>query len=166
MPDIGTFVIYGTNGICRIKDRRTDKLSGTKKEYYILEPTDNPNALIFVPADNEELVNKMKKILSEKEIVSLIESIDDNDIKWIDDNKKRAEVFSDILTKSDRADLLKLIKCLYIKRKELAAENKKLWASDENLLKSAEKIINTEFALVLNIPQSEVPAFIEKTIKQ
>ena len=34
MPDIGTFVIYGTNGICRIKDRRTDKLSGTKKEYY------------------------------------------------------------------------------------------------------------------------------------
>lgn len=165
MPDIGTLVIYGTNGICTVKDRRRDKLSGTKMEYFVLEPVDNPNSIIFVPVENTALISKMKKILSREEIISLVESIGNDNINWIDDNKKRAEYFSEVLSKADRTELLMLIKCLYIKRKELSADNKRLWASDENILKAAEKIINTEFSLVLGISQSEVPSFIQKTIK-
>ena len=164
MPEIGSYVIYGSNGICIVKDRRKDKLCGTKKEYYVLEPTDNAHAMIFVPTDNENLLSRMNNILSREEILCLIKNIGDDELIWIEDNKRRNEAFQLIIKKGERSELLKLIKCIYLKKKELLSENKKLWASDESILKTAEKTINAEFSLVLGIPSSEVPGFIEKTI--
>ena len=164
MPDIGSLVIYGSNGICRITDKRKEKLCGTKNEYYVLTPVDNAGAMIFVPADNEALLAKMKNILSENDIISLIKSIDDNELWWIDDSKKRNELFSVILENGDRTELLRLIKCIYLKRKELSSTGKKLWLSDENTLKKAEKIINAEFSMVLGISPEEVEQFIEGII--
>ena len=49
-------------------------------------------------------------------------------------------------------------------RKELSDEHKKLWAADEATLKTAEKMINAEFGLVLGINADDVPAFIERTL--
>lgn len=162
MLSIGSFVIYGSNGICKITDLRKEKLCGTKKEYYVLCPIENTGSMIFVPADNEELLNKMKSILNKDEIIDLIKNIGSDDIKWINDNKKRIETFNEILDKGDRCELLKLIKCIYLKKKEMSKENKKLWLADENALKRAEKIINAEFSLVMEISASEVPRFIEQ----
>lgn len=164
MPDIGSLVIYGSNGICRITDKRKEKLYGAKNEYYVLTPVDNAGAMILVPADNEALLAKMKNILSENDIISLIKSIDDNELWWINDSKKRNELFSVILENGDRTELLRLIKCIYLKRKELSSAGKKLWLSDENTLKKAEKIINAEFSMVLGISPEEVPQFIEGII--
>lgn len=164
MPEIGSYVIYGANGICTVKDKRKEKMCGTKKEYYVLTPLDNSHAQIFVPTDNELLLGKMKAILNRDEILSMIKNIDTSDIQWVDDNKKRAEYFSSVLSNGDRRELLQLIKCIYLKKKELSANGKKLWASDENMIKSAEKIINAEFSLVLGIAPEEVPHFIETNI--
>lgn len=161
MLSTGSYVIYGSNGICRITDKRQEKLCGTKKEYYVLTPADNPGSMIFVPCDNEELISRIKSLLSKEEILALIKSIGENDIAWINDNKKRLEVFSGIVDGGDRSELLKLIKCIYLKRKEFSANNKKLWQADENILKRAEKIINAEFSLVMEIPAENVPMFIE-----
>ncbi len=164
MPDIGSYVIYGANGICIVKDKRKEKLCGTKNEYYILSPVDSNNSTIYVPADNSALVAKMKSILSKNEIISLIADIGDDEISWQSDNKLRKEEFGRILDKGDRKELLKLIKCIYLKKKELNSSNKKLWAADEAALKRAEKIINAEFSLVLEISPEDVPSFIENII--
>ncbi len=165
MLSTGSYVIYGANGICRITDKRQEKLCGTKKEYYVLSPADNPASMIFVPCDNGELVSRMKSILSKEEIISLIRDIDESDIEWINDNKKRIDAFNDILDNGDRSCLLRLIKCIYLKRRELSDNNKKLWQADENILKRAEKIINAEFSLVMEIPAESVPGFIEQHMK-
>lgn len=164
MPEIGSYVIYGANGICIVKDKRKEKLCGTKKEYFVLAPIENSHAQIFVPTDNSELLKKMKAILSRDEIIDLIKNIDESETVWIDDNKKRAEKFSSIISQGDRRELLKLIKCIYLKKKEMTASGKKLWAADENMLKNAEKTINAEFSLVLGILPEEVPHFIEVNI--
>ena len=164
MPDIGSYVIYGANGICIIKDKRKEKMSGTKNEYFILEPVDNPYSKIFVPTSNNSLLNKMKTLLNAEEILALINDIGNDGMSWIADNKTRAELFSSIIETGDRKELLKLIKCIYLKRKELSDEHKKLWAADEATLKTAEKMINAEFGLVLGINADDVPAFIERTL--
>ncbi|MBQ3538178.1 MAG: CarD family transcriptional regulator [Clostridia bacterium] len=164
MPDIGSYVIYGANGICTVKDKRKEKLCGTKNEYYVLSPLGSNNSTIYVPADNSELVARMKSILSRSEIISLIADMGDDEIFWQSDNKLRNEEFGRIIDKGDRKELLKLIKCIYLKKKELNANNKKLWAADEATLKRAEAMINAEFSLVLEIKPEEVPSFIENII--
>lgn len=164
MITVGSYVIYGANGICMVNDKRCEKLCGTKKEYYVLTPVENRHSLIFIPADNIELLTKVKPLLTGDEILSVIRNTTDSEIQWIDDNKKRAEYFSSVIATGDRNELLKLIKCIYIKKTELAATNKKLWLTDENALKTAEKLINDEFSLVLGIPKNDVPEFIRKNI--
>ena len=57
--------------------------------------------------------------------------------------------------------MLSMIDSVYktgIRREE---EGKKNYIADENSMKRAEKLINTEFALVLGIPESDVPEFIK-----
>ena len=59
---------------------------------------------------------------------------------------------------------IRLIKALYLHRKELYAEKKKLRSSDESYLTLAENMLYEEFAYALNIDKSEVVDYIEKHI--
>lgn len=165
MPDIGSYVIYGANGICIIKDKRKEKLCGTKNEYYVLSPVGSNSSTIYVPSDNNELVSRMKSILSKEEILSLIYNIGNDELAWNPDNKQRNEEFGEIIDRGDRKELLRLIKCIYLKKKQLNAENKKLRAADEATLKRAENMINAEFSLVLEMKPEDIPSFIEKLIE-
>ena len=64
MYKIGDLFIYGANGACKIADIKTENFNRNEKIYYILVPVFDIKETIFVPADNEQLVSKMKKILS------------------------------------------------------------------------------------------------------
>ncbi len=165
MLQIDSYIIYGANGVCKIRDIRKDKLCGTKQTYYVLTPIDNISSTIYVPVDNEALVAKMKNLLNRDEIVSLIADVKDQRLPWINDNKERGEYYTILLSRGDRKEILSLIHTIYHKRLELNKERKKLWAVDENALRRAEKIINDEFSLVLGITPDKVPGFIRDTLQ-
>lgn len=160
MLELNSYVIYGDNGVCLVADKRKEKFAGVIREYYILKPINNDGATLFVPADNEELLAKMRSILSKEEILAIIHSLPGEQVEFEENNKIREAYYNDVFERGDRRELLLLIKSLYNHKKERKEEGKKLWTIDENAMKHAEKLVYEEFGTVLDIPQEEVVDFI------
>jgi CarD family transcriptional regulator len=166
MFDINEYVVYGTVGVCRVVDYRKESFGSIEeKEYYILEPVHVKNSSIYVPADNQDVIRKMQPVLTVEEVYELIDSITDEETTWISNDTQRREKFSQIIKSGNRKEILKLIKALYQHREERLESGRKLYAADENILNTAERLINNEFALVLNIEPEDVVPFIRNHLK-
>ncbi|MBR2189946.1 MAG: CarD family transcriptional regulator, partial [Eubacterium sp.] len=52
---IGTYVVYGTHGPCRIHDITHLDMPGCdrKRKYYVLEPAGSSGSIIYSPVDSE-----------------------------------------------------------------------------------------------------------------
>lgn len=147
-------------GICKIEDIRNEKLTKNNALYYILKPIYSPDSTVYLPTDNEALTSKMRYVLTREEVDKLINQINSLEIKWIDDDQKRAETFNKIISDGVHTELLTLIKCLYTKKISLHNTNKKFHAADEKILAAAEKLINEEFAYALDIEPKDVNEYI------
>lgn len=164
MYNINDTVLYGANGVCRISEICERDFSGTAKEYYILRPLANETMTIFVPVENKILTDRMRRILSPEEIYELIGAISNEPIVWIDDDNERKEHYRTVISSGDRAALLKMIRELYLHKQDQLSMGRKAHLSDEQFLKEAEKLLYSEFSLVLNIKPDEVPNFIAERI--
>ena len=160
MFSIGEKVVYGTQGICEILGT-TEKIIGkTKMEYYVLTPIYDKKSTIYIPIKNEKLLANVRKILSKKEINSLIDDAADNQMEWIDDDLKRKELCIEIIKSGNRLEIMRLIEMLYLRREALRQTKKHFHISDERYLRDAERLIHDEFSYVLGIEQNKVPEYI------
>lgn len=165
MFQIGETVLYGTEGVCRIAEIQEMKFGGERARYYVLKPIYRDGATIYVPMNNERLLARMRRVLSAQEIDALLRSVTQEELAWIDDANERRQEYGKILTAGDRREVVRLIRLLYLRRQMLVSSGKHLRSSDDQLLRDAEKLLNDEFALVLNIPQREVPEYIRTHIE-
>lgn len=164
----GQHVIYSTNGLCLIKDiQYMSFIPGTEaKDYYILKPIRGNSSTIYVPTDNDTLMGKMRHVMTKEEIDKLLSSIKSQKITWEDNRKIRTENFHNTLINGVNADLLLMISCIYMKKKEMQTISKTLSASDSKFLENAEKLVEEEFAFTLDIPPSEVGKYIRSILDQ
>ncbi len=160
MFSVNDMVLYGKQGVCKIKDIVTENFTGRPMEYYSLMPAYSESTVIYVPLENKELVDKMQRVLSKEEISQLIKEVKNIEPVWYDDEKERKEKFNDIISRGDRKEILMLINTLYINKQNREAIGKKMYVSDERIMKEAEKLIYDEFAAVLGIEPSRVVPFI------
>lgn len=159
--NVNDMVMYGTQGICRIVEISEQQLFGGVDEYYVLKPVYDEKSTVFIPIQNESLTSKMRKILSQDEIYSLIKEVpEEESITWIENETQRREKYKDILSEGDRSDLVRLIKTLYTRKQSQLSKGKKLHISDERFMVDAEKMISEEFSHVLKIKKEEVLPFI------
>ena len=167
MHKIGDKIMYGAGGVMTIVDIREESVGDVSRSYYILRPTlARTESFTYVPMDNEKLVSAMRPLLSEGEILSLIRSAKDMPpIDWVNENRARQEYFKKIMESGDRAKLIAMIRAIDENGMRREAEGKKNFLSDENARAKAEKLLHSEFSVVLGIPEEEVPAFIEKEIQ-
>ena len=164
--DIGEYVSYGINGMCNIEDIRPMQLSQCveKMMYYILRPESNPKSTIFVPVNNQKLVSKMRELMTKDEINAMLVRMKDRTLEWEKDVRFRTESFHEILNNGVNQDLILMIRCLHRKRQELIQLGKKLPARDSNTLKTAERLVEEEFAHVLHIKCEEVSDYIRDVL--
>lgn len=168
MFKVGEVVSYGATGICTIEDIKLMSLSraGTnKQEYYIMRPAAAPTCITYVPTSNEALTAKMRRVYTKQQIDELIASIKGEEMEWIEDTRRRADVFSQIVAKGISRELLELIACLYLQKQEKLSAGKKFCATDEKILSSAERIVSEEFSYALKIAPNEVSAYIADKLK-
>lgn len=163
---VGRHVAYGTNGICLIEDIKPMKFTAGMKEktYFILNPEGNSTSKVFVPTDNDKLMSKMRKIMSKEEIDDLLLGLRGKELEWEKDRRFRSENFHEILAKGVTEEMLLMIRCIYMKKQELASAGKNLPATDANTLKTAEKLVEEEFAYTLGIKPSEVSKYIRNLL--
>lgn len=157
-------VMYASQGVCKITDIVTQEVCNESSEYYVLQPVYSNTARVYVPVSNENLTNKMRRVLSKEELNEMIDNIPEVASEWIENEHIRKEHYKEIISSSDRASLICMIRELYLHREALAKQGKKLHASDERFFKEAEKILYEEFALVLNIDTKEVLTYIKNRL--
>ena len=160
MFQVGDTILYGANGVCKIKEI-TDKTFGeNKKTYYCLQPLSNENTVIYAPVNCTELTSKMRRVLSAEEVHDIIRIISYEEPIWYEDEAERKEKYHEIISDGDRINLGKMIKALYFHQQKQQANGKKLHQTDERFFKEAERILYEEFAVVLHINPEEVLPYI------
>ncbi|MGL6197673.1 MAG: CarD family transcriptional regulator [Lachnospiraceae bacterium] len=153
-------ILYGTHGVCRITEISERKFGEESMEYYILKPLYDKKSTLFVPANSEKLLKKMRRVLTVEEIYDLIKAMPDQNTIWIENESERKDKYKEILSKGNRKDLVCLIKTLYKHQLEQQEKGKKLHIADERFMKDAEHLLHAEFAHVLEIQYEQVVPFI------
>lgn len=159
MYSVNEYIVYGKVGVSKIIDIRKECFTGLEEQtYYVLEPVYSEKSIIYAPVNKN--LDKFRKVLTVEEVHEIIEAMPDEKTIWIDNDQSRREQYSEILKEGDHLDIVRLLKTLYARKKELVSKGKKLHVSDERFMKEAEKALFEEFAFVLDIEPEEVLPFI------
>lgn len=152
MFKVDDYIMYGRTGVCKVVDITNEKfINGEERKYYVLSPIhNNNNTIIKIPLDNTKV--PMRKIISKEDVTSLINDMSNMEELWIEDEKKRSNEFKTMLKSGKCEDLIKLI--------SNKRHSKKLNKADKEIIKEAERLVNEEFAIILNILPKEVNSYI------
>ena len=160
MFQVDDYIMYGTLGVCSVTSISMQNVGGVQNECYVLNPLLENNCTIKIPVNNPRI--EMRKIISKTESDALIEDMPNVKLFWFSDDKIRREEYRKALKSGDCNEWMKLIKTLYLKKKEMKAIGKKLGKTDEDACYLAEKLLYGELSITLQIPFDKVSEYILK----
>ncbi len=162
--EIGDVIIYGNNGVCRITDcGRLDSSCADKNAiYYTIEPYYVTGTKIYIPVGNDKV--RMRHIATKEEAMKLIDEMKSIDNLWIKDEKNREQEYKDSIKKCDCRELVRIIKTIYLRKKERLAKGKKVTASDEKYFRIAENSLYSELAVSLNMERDKVRDYVINSV--
>ena len=160
MLTVGQTVVYGTQGVCTVKEISMLKLGKTKGEYYALSPIDDPGSTVYVPTANEKLMSKLRPVLTGEETDALITEAVREPLEWIESDAERKSACDDIVKNGDRKQLMRLVGMLYRRRELLKDQKKHFHNVDAQYLKTAERMLHGELAYALGIAVDDVADYI------
>lgn len=165
MFEIGEYIIYSNNGVCRVENIGPMTISGVsnKKMFYTLVPVYTKGIKVFTPTDNEKVI--MRRILSKEEAMALIDDIKNIDTLWVADEKRREEIYKESIRKCDCTEWVKIIKTLYLRKRSRIEEGKKVTSGDNKYLQMAEDNLYGELAIPLELNKDKVEEFIISRVK-
>ncbi len=165
MYSIGDLIIYGGEGVCRVEavgplalsDMKSDKL------YYTLQPLYRTGT-VFAPVEGKVF---MRPVISKEEAEGLVRSIPDIREEHLEGRNLRmaGEHYQKLLESHDCADLVQLIKTIYVKQQTAQAAGRKGGQVDERYRKRAEDTLYGELAVALGIPKEDVEGYIRRTLE-
>jgi len=160
MFEVGDYVIYGNNGVCMVEAVGTMNMSGISKDrlYYTLVPVYKHGSKVFTPIDNNKVI--MRRIISKEEALELIDNINGIESLWVQEERRREQIYKEALKTCDCKELIKIIKTLYLRRQSRMADGKKVTAVDEKYLIIAEEHLYGELAIPLKMPKDKVEEYI------
>lgn len=125
MFSAGEYIVYGTTGVCKVEEIGTLQMSGVSKDklYYTMTPIGSQGSRVYVPVESDKAV--IRPVLSKSEAVALVEEIPSIELLWVDDEKKREEIYKTTFRTCDCREWIKIIKTLYLRKMSRIAEGKK-----------------------------------------
>jgi CarD family transcriptional regulator len=166
MLSVGDTFIYSGHGILELTDIREMNEDNETRLYYVLKPVLGNSFTLYVPVGNENLEAKMRRLLNADEVHKFIGEMPGKDSVWIEDENERRQFYKEALSNGDRDSLVRLIKSVFLRKRELNAAGRKLHTTDEQFMKDAEKILYDEFAYVLGIKREDVMPFILSQLEE
>lgn len=163
MFKVNDYVVYNSTGVCRIIDTIREKdINDNDTEYYVLQPVYDDNLTIKIPLNSLKVL--MRNIITKDEVLALIDSMPEKESIWINDDRERNALFKAVLRTSESEGWVKLIKTIYLEKQKRIVLGKKISKTDEDIMKVAEKNLNEEFAVALNISPEAVVSYILERI--
>lgn len=161
MFNVGDYIIYGSNGVCRVEAVGVPEISALKKSgktYYTLCPVGSTET-IYIPVDTKIF---MRPIIGREEAEELIEAIPtiDGEVCYISSPRVRSDFYKEFMDSHECEDLVKLIKSIYAKGKSDAGAGKTQSSIDKRFMEKAEKTLYSELSLALGISEDDVVDYI------
>lgn len=166
MLETGERVVYGIHGVCTIVGIEQKVVDRKKVSYFVLEPLEKSGARFYVPMHNQAAVSKLRPLLTKQELEALLLSEQTRQDIWINDENQRKLKYREMIGSGDRAALICMIRCLLKHKACQIAAGRKFHLCDENFLRDAQKLLSSEFSLVLGIPQAQVGDYIEEKLSK
>lgn len=166
MYQVNDSVMYGTHGVCEVTavGRLSMSVADRKKKYYTLRPVYQKDSLVYVPVDNVKL--PMRLVLTGKEAEELVEEIPQLETIWIGNEKERESQYKEAVRSGDCRELVRIIKTIYLHKKERLDEGKKVAAVDERYFHQAEELLYEELAYALDMGVDQVGDYIASKIHE
>lgn len=163
MFQVGEYIVCDHNGVCQVL--AVTEMPELKKDvlYYQLEPVYSRGSRIFVPVDSNKLV--MRRVFTEEEVETLLKEISSIETIWISNEKKREEQYREVARKYDCREWVKIIKTIYLRKRNRRMEGKKITYIDEKYMKLAEENLYGEISIPLKISPDRVERFIRNRIE-
>lgn len=166
MFEVGSLVIYGSDGVCRVENVGPLEMQDAQKDmlYYTLSPLYH-GGTIFTPVDTKVL---MRPVMTREEAEALIAHIPQVRAETGLSRNPRLlhEHYQLSLKSGDCVELVKLIRTVYAKGREAEGKGRRLGQVDERSRKQAMDMLHGELAVALGIPVDQVEAYITRTIER
>lgn len=160
MFQIGDVVMYGVHGVCRVADVEIRTVDRRKMEYLVLEPQGQNGSRYYIPSGNPNAMAKLRPMLSRQELEELLLSDAVRQDSWIAEENLRKQHYRELISSGDRVALLRMVRTLHRHKQEQAAAGRKFHLCDENFLRDAQRLVDTEFSAVLGIPPGDVRDYV------
>ena len=164
MFEVGDIIVYGSNGVCRVKSIAPSKDQKEKgRLYYELSPVYR-DCTIFTPADNQKVF--MRPVISREDAEALIDEIPSICAEVYHNRVLRqlAEHYEEVIRSHDCRELVRMLMSLFNKRKELESQKRKFGLVDERYMKRAEELLHGELAIALGMGIDEVQPYIKERV--
>ena len=149
MYQVGDAVLYGSNGICRIREVTRMESCGMVDDFYVLKPVSSEATTVFVP------------LLSPEAIRELLDSLEDAAPIWVENENQRKTLYREIMNSGDRSAIFRVYLTLRRLRSEREKKGKHLRVSDERSYRETERIFFDEVSLVLGWSREEGETFLD-----
>ncbi len=158
----GTYVVYGTNGPCRINEITYLDMPGcdVKRKYYVLEPVGSKGSTIYSPVDSEKVA--IRAIITKEEADALLNTMDTIEPMTIENEKFREESYREIMREGDCTAMAGMILTLRTRRADRLAQGKKFTSVDERFLAEATGKLSCELAIALDQTTEEAEEKLEE----
>lgn len=160
MFQAGDMVFYGGSGVCRIDGVIAREFGDEMRDYYVLTPVNAQASTVYLPVDNENLVSRVRKVMSKEEIYQLIHGLPTVKDLWIENENLRKSEFQRILRDGKQAEISALVRTVYLHQQQLQSCGRKLRQNDERMFKEAQRMLCDEVSYVLEMPPQQVISFI------
>ena len=164
MYQIGDFVVYGVQGVCRVLGQEKQLVNRKRVEYLVLEPLSRGESKFYLPLQNQTAMEKLQPLLSKEELELLLKSEQIRGNCWIQVESLRKQHYRELLAGGDRAGLLRMLYNLYRYRAQLEESGKKFHQCDDNFLRDAEKLLAGEIAVVMHMELPQAIAYLREKL--
>ena len=163
MFQVNDVVIYGNQGVCKVTDIGPLEINESEnKIYYTLNPLYQKGTVIYAPVENPKSV--MRPVLSREQANSLIKEIPDIETFRVGNDRDRESIYRTAIRTCDPRELIKIIKTVYIRRKDRLASGKKRIIVDEKYFQIAEDQLYQELAYVLDRNKESMEEYISSNV--
>ncbi len=162
MFEIGSYMVYGTNGVCRVTDICVSPFDKhDSRRYYVLKPVSGPSeAVIYTPVDNDRV--PMRALLSREETEALLGRLPSIPKLLVEVEKMRREIYRAVMNAADPDSYIALIKTVKERRSEFAGTTRRLPDFESEYDSTARRHLFTELSVVLGIPMEKIEEHIRK----
>ncbi len=156
MLNIGECVIYGSHGLCSVRDILVPSFieRGKEKEYYQMISAVDTGSILYVPVDGAD--EKVREVLSADEAEDLIDEIEFTPELELPEGKKAEPAITEVIRRNVAEEMMSLVKSLRKIKAVRESEGKKFASLNEKYLNIAEKLLYTELAFSLKSEKEDI----------